>query len=284
MMQMTNKRTLLMGLGIILLSNAIALAGVAYNRAGEATSRPTLTERELSLPYYYGLEKENSGISLQLRWRVYDGKKASAYYSRWNRTEWLDADKLGLLGYDVSYPLNKADSGAHYKKATSKEVFLVFENNGAIYQKVLQQYQVKLVEAEELYKQNLDKKEFVNRLKKATDALEAEQFNNSRLFAIDAGLDYEALRQQYSDNRLYLIARGRVNLRYHGVYDKKPFLSGAIQQLSIMRANIPLEHASVLTPMLDKSYRRNNKQPPRYEVKLHYGQRYEPWVTSVKGL
>lgn len=285
MMQMTNKRTLLLGLAIIVLSNIVALAGVAYNRSGEPTSRPTLTERELSLPYNYGFAAENSGISLKLNWRVFDTKKATANYSYWNPAEWLDADKLGSLGFDVSYPLDKPDSHEHYQKALSKEVFVVLENDGAVYQKVLQQKRDKLAEAKLLQKQNPDKKEFEKRLKTATDGLEAEQKENSRLFAMDARLDYASLRQQYSDNSRYLIARGEVNMRYYGRYNKRPYLRGSIKRLSVMKVNVPLEHASVLTPLLDKAYRRRSrKHPPRYEVSLQYGQRYEPWVISVKGL
>lgn len=284
MMQMTNKRTLLTGLAIIVLSNAIALGGVAYNRAGEPTSSLTLTERELSLPHNYGFAAENSGISLQLRWRVFDSKKTSDYYSRWIPTEWLDADKLKSLGYEVSYPLNKPDSHEHYQKALSKEVFLVLENDGATYQKVLQQRRDALAEAQRLQQQNPDKEEFKGRLKTATAGMEAEQQDNSRLFVIDAGLDYETLRRQYSDNSQYLIAKGQVRLRYHGNYSKQPYLKGAIQQLSVTKVNVPLQHTGALTPLLDKTYRRKGKQSPRYEVSLQYGLRYEPWVMSVKGL
>lgn len=285
MMQMTNKRTLLLGLAIIVLSNVIALGGVAYNRSGEPTSRPVLTERELSLPYNYGFAAENSGISLRLNWRVFDITKEILNYGHWTSAQWLDADKLGTLGFDVSYPLDKPDSHKHYQKALSREVFIVLENDGATYQKVLQKKRDKLLEAKRLLKQNPDKQEFKNRLKKTTNKLEAEQTDNSRLFVIDAGLDYESLRQQYSDNSQYLIARGEVNLRYYGNYNKKPYLRGSFQQLSVRKVNVPLEHASVITPLLDKNYRRSSsKHPPRYEVSLHYGQRYEPWIINVRGL
>lgn len=285
MMHMTNKRTLLLGLAIIVLSNAVALGGVAYNRSGVPTSRPTLTERELGLPYNYGFAVENSGISLQLHWRVLNDKNTTAYYSYWSPTKWLDANKLASLGFDVSYPLDKPGSDNHYQKAISREVFLVLENDGAVYQKVLQQKQAKLAEAQHLLQQNPDKDEFTKRLKRATDELEAEQKENSRLFVIDAGLDYADLRQQYSDNRQYLIARGLVNLRYSGAYNKRPYLEGAIMQLSVSRVNVPLQHAGALAPLLaDKTYRRGRKLPPRYAVSLHYGQRYEPWIINVRGL
>jgi len=293
MIKMTNKCTLLAGLLIIIISNAVALGGVVYNRSGDPTSSLTLSERELALPYYYGFEKENSGISLKLRFRVYDEKHTNAYYGSWNTAKWLDGDKLAELGFDVSYPLDAPDSDNYYHKLFSREVFLVLENDGKMHEKVMRQCINKMAEANTLLQENPDKEEFEDRLKKTKDELEAEQFNNSRLFAIDAGLDYEALREKYSDRSLYLIARGRVMLRYYDLRDEDPYLAGIVKQLSITDVNIPLEHASVLIPLLDESNRdrrktlsrhRSNKQPARYEVELHYGQRYEPWVTGVKGL
>jgi uncharacterized membrane protein len=286
MMHMTHNRTLLLGLLIIAITNAVALGGVAYNRSGEPTSSLTMTERELGLPYNYGFERENSGIALQLRWRVYDSTNESdySYYTGWTSTEWLDADKLAALGFDVSYPLNLANSHEHYLKAVRREVLVVLEYDGPAYQMALQQRNEKLVEAEHLTLQNPDKEEFKKRLKTARASLSAEQQERSRLFVVDAGLEYNVLRQQYSDQTKYLVARGQVDLRYHGSYDKAPYLRGSIVKLSVAEMNVPLAQAAVLTPLLEKAYRRRGEQLPRYEVKLHYGQRYEPWVISVKDL
>lgn len=284
MIQIYNARTWLVGILIIVVSNAIALGGVAYNRSGKATSDLVLTERELRLPYRYGLATENSGIALRLDWRVFDSKKIHAYYSRWYPTEWLDANKLATLGFDVAYPLDKADSNEHYRKQLSREVLLVFEYDGPTYQKLLQQHQDAVAEAKILWQKNPDKKEFENRLKKATAKLQAEQNNNSRLFAIDAGVEYQTLRQQYADRQKYLIARGQVRLNYQGDYKKTPYLSGAIQQLSVAEVNVPRQHATVIQPLLEESTRYSDNQTPRYEVRLQFGQRYEPWVESLKRL
>ena len=43
------------GLAIIIVTNIVALAGVAYNRSGEPDAVVELTERELGLPYRYGM-------------------------------------------------------------------------------------------------------------------------------------------------------------------------------------------------------------------------------------
>ncbi len=49
----SNTKILIAGLGIIIATNVIALAGVAYNRPGQPEATIELTERELAMPYRY---------------------------------------------------------------------------------------------------------------------------------------------------------------------------------------------------------------------------------------
>lgn len=70
MITWSRKTTWIAGLMIIVLTNVIALGGVAYNRAGEPDGTLVLTERELRLPYSSGLARENSGLSLTIEWRT----------------------------------------------------------------------------------------------------------------------------------------------------------------------------------------------------------------------
>jgi len=91
------------GLGIIAATNAIALLGVAYNRAGEPASRVELTERELILPVEWGIARESSAIFLKLRWRVacerIEGYGGLGAYCA---TPWLSRAKLAELGFNVT--------------------------------------------------------------------------------------------------------------------------------------------------------------------------------------
>ena len=73
------KKHLLIGLTILIGSNLAVLGGVVYNRMGDATAQLTLTERELSLPYNSGAQKENSGMSLSINWRTPTGKNETYY-------------------------------------------------------------------------------------------------------------------------------------------------------------------------------------------------------------
>ncbi|MGH8649482.1 MAG: DUF4824 family protein, partial [Burkholderiales bacterium] len=55
-------RTLAAGIVLIALTNAIALGGVAWNRSGEPESVLKLTQRELSQPRGFGLDREEGGL------------------------------------------------------------------------------------------------------------------------------------------------------------------------------------------------------------------------------
>ena len=86
-------RTLAIGLGLIALSNAVALGGVWWNRAAGPESTLTLSERELSLPWHALRNRENSGLALTLNWRIADreaGEFISGYTVNGGMPEWLD--------------------------------------------------------------------------------------------------------------------------------------------------------------------------------------------------
>jgi hypothetical protein len=74
----TRRHTLIAGLALILLTNAVALLGVYQNRSGEPESMLTLTQRELQQPYGWGMARENSGISLRINWFLFRRQSAMA--------------------------------------------------------------------------------------------------------------------------------------------------------------------------------------------------------------
>jgi hypothetical protein len=104
----------------------------------------------------------------------------------------------------------------------------------------------------------------------------------TRLFAIDAGIDAKKLREKYNDRTRFIIAKGLVKPRYH-YGNKKREVTGYITKLSIESIHVPLKHRQVFDAILvkDKS-RRNGFIPPRYKVELAYGSRLEPWIVSVE--
>src|SRR4030067_1545641 len=99
--------TLIAGSVLILLTNAVALVGAAYNRSGDPESRLHLSQRELQ-NYRWNEIRDNSGITLTLNWRV--AREAPAQrndygvgYSagKWGTPTWLDKAKMSELGFDV---------------------------------------------------------------------------------------------------------------------------------------------------------------------------------------
>ena len=102
------KYSLIAGVGLIVVVNAIVLGGVAYNRSSEPESALRLSERELAAPMRGYGNKENSGIALALNWRVlpaetHDAKKnAWAYAYNGGSPDWLNPTKMLALGFERS--------------------------------------------------------------------------------------------------------------------------------------------------------------------------------------
>ena len=66
-MTWSRRHTLIAGIALIALTNAVALIGVWYNRSGEPESALRLTQRELAPPYWRGVDRESGGLELRPR-------------------------------------------------------------------------------------------------------------------------------------------------------------------------------------------------------------------------
>ncbi len=270
------------GFAILVVTNAIVLSGVAFNRSGEPDARLTLTERELPLPYQ--VHKENSGLALQLRWRALGKTGGDARSSYGRSPAWLDAEKLKALGFPIGdYVTTGGDSGVR-KKTLPKEVFIVLENNGQHYREALKQAEQALESAEEAFKLKPGDQRRRNQHKAAARALKRERFAETRLFAIDAGLDAKKLRAQYPDRSRFIITRGLVKPRFNYNKDNTE-VDGYISTLSVASINVPRQQRPIFDLILtQKKSHASDFQPPRYEVKLMYGRRWEPWILSARPL
>jgi hypothetical protein len=258
-------------------ANALALAGVAYNRAGE-DSRLAMSERELS-PDAIGVSRENSGVSLRILWRVADPKHDPGSYYGWvawastGAPAWLDRAKMADMGFDVTVP--DADIGRRaFKDELAREVFIVLEFDGAAYRESL--------EAAPQAAEQLRAQKGSDAAERAAALVERERTQNSRLFAVDAGTDAAALRSKYPDRSHYAIVRGRVapawrlNSSYHG----------RIESLSVSSINVPVEmHGAVgnVPPRMgrfspDPS---SDARGRAFDAVVAFGQRLEPWLVSL---
>ena len=261
MIAWSRRQTLIAGAALIVAVNALVLAGVAYNRSGQPTSTLQLSERELR----HGRlsSKENSGVSLNLVWRVRHGNDAPD-------ADWLDQAKLAALGFDVA----SERAERKYKRWRSKEVLLVLELDGPAYRQALARAQQKADDEEKLLLANPGNKEFERRAKRAREAAENEARQASRLFVVDAGLDVEALRAQYPDPTRSLIVRGQIRPQ-RVTHDRQDRLSGHISALSVAQINVPLEFQPVLkrAAAIDKA--------ASFSATVAFGKRLEPWLVAL---
>lgn len=278
MMTWSSTRTLALGLALIVVTNAVALIGVAYNRS-EAESTLHLTQRELAHPYPYPWRgaRENSGIALRLEWRVLDEETAEQRYfamlypSAGGAPSWLDKAKLEALGFAASRLETIRKQGDRHRAELSKEVLLVLELDGPAYQASLERVK-RYVESPAAKGKRED-----TELKKI---LEAEQGENSRLFVVDAGLDLAALRAKYPDHARYAIVRGQVQPQLRSE-TRAPKLLGYISEISIHEINAPFEFRKVFEFVPQTMGAIDQSKSPPYEVTVNFGKRLEPWITAA---
>jgi hypothetical protein len=276
-------KILIAGLVIIVVTNVIALAGVAYNRAGEPDAVVELTERELGMPYRYRMNKENTGLGLRINCRV----EAAQYYNYGNRNcrgypVWLDKAKLIELGFKLQPRAEKSTGRQAFEKELPRKVYLVLEYNGAAHQRAVTSAEIELGEQRALLINNPGQEEFEKRVEEAQKKLDGEQFYNSRLFAIDAGLDRTRLRNSYPDTSQYILMQALIRPSRNFV-DEGWIWKGSITDLLIDTINIPLEHRALFEPLEDVQLDRNqSRHKPRFTVRVAFGKRAEPWVIAVE--
>ena len=270
-------RTLLAGCALIVLVNALALGGAAYNRAGEPDSLLLLSERELLATNGRWLSPENDGMVLTLAWRVLPTEGSDNFHRDWaffgGSPAWLDQRKMQSLGFEL--PEQSPITSMTIRRPRSREVLLVLELDGPTYQQALNLARQQYAEESRLRAANPEKREFVQRRDDAQKRLQREETQNSRLFVVDAGLDVAALRAQYPDKTRYLIARGRVHAQWRS-NAPQPTLYGRIDRLTISEISVPVELRTGL------SRRDLLQQPTPFQATVAFGKRLEPWLQQIK--
>lgn len=263
------KKYLLIGLIILIGSNLVALSGVAFNRMGEATTQLTLTERELSLPYSYGVHKENSGILLSIKWRT-PMKEYKPYY--YNSSDLImTKTELSELGFDQLEADNKL-------WVESRELYWALEFDGDLYDAEVKKAELKYQASLATYQEqpndtnSQDKKEALNRLNR-------EKKSNSRLFFLEASKDYESLSTKFSDRKNILFVKGLAKPYYNNVQKNYSLL---LRHLSVSNIMVPLEQREIFSGLTNLY--NDDITPPRYAVEIKWGSRLEPWIIDVNKL
>lgn len=264
------KKYLLIGLIILVGTNLAALSGVAYNRMGEAIAQLTLTERELSLPYNSGVQKENSGVALSIKWRTSTANNETDYLYN-SRDIQITKDELLALGF------NHSDIKNNYW-VESRELYWAFEFDGDRHKTEIKKAESKYQTAVVSFKENPSEANS-SKKKEYRESLEREKTTNSRLFYIEASTDYELLANKFSGKQNILIVRGLTKPYYDNHYNVYRL---QLKHLSVRNIMIPLEFVEVLSKL--KRVDKQDITPPRYAVDISWGNRLEPWVVNVNGL
>lgn len=285
MIAWSRRRALVAGVALIVLTNAVALVGVAYNRSA-AESSLRLGERELWLPWNSGFEAENSGLALRLAWRTLAAEREGttafdmSYAVMGGAPAWLDRAKLAELGFDVARAEEMTKGRMRFEKQLPREVLLVLELDGPAYRQALERARKHADSQEALRAANPGKKEFEERARMAREQLGREEREASRLFAVDAGLDAATLRAKYPDRARFAIVRGEVRPQFDG-YRNRNRLAGYISKLSVESVNVPHELRPVLEPVPRRGRGRPNEKAAPFEATAAFGERFEPWMTAA---
>ncbi len=264
------RHTLIAGGAIILLTNAVALGGAAYNRSGEPESQLQLTQREFNRFYSYS-RKDNSGITLSLNWRLepveLNEYGFGRYSGHWGMPAWLDEAKMTELGFDVD-KFVATKYGRRHWEFQPREVLLVLELDGPVYQRHVQRVREYVEETREQLAASPASKEMQGRAKRVEEKYKQEQEESSRLFVIDAGLDLAALRATYPDHARYAIVHGLIRPTTMTI-KKETRVGGSVTELHGGFVNVPLRYRQVFSD-----------QAP-YDVTLAFGKRLEPWIVAA---
>ena len=296
---LTPRRTLLAGIAIILIVNAIALGGVAYNRSGRPDSTLHLNQRELREPWTWRRNDEDSGIALTLEWRVplrFDNTNKNEWQQRLygvigGDAAWLDVAKLKSLGFDTRPPAPGVDDHGQYRPQPRRAVLVVLELDGPAYRQSLVQATLIVAHAKSNANANSNAganangiPDASNSVTEANKALIREEQENSRLFAVDAGLDAKALRAKYPDRTHYAIVRGTIRPQWT-IEENKKHLSARIDQLSANSINVPKAFRPIFESttghMRVRGDGEQNAHP--FVADVAFGKRFEPWIVNASG-
>jgi hypothetical protein len=266
----TRRKTLLAGMALILGSNAVVLAGVAYNRAPEPDAVLALTHRELALTRDWGAERENSGVTLKLEWRVLRTRANFNYYDDYGYSyggdaDWLDRTKLQQLGFDLSRPApDPLLVEDHYEKQLPRPVLLVLELDGAAYVSILKRAEAMAAGAQAKLIADPGNAQLKSSAKTAQEVLVRERTAATRLFVVDADLDAAALRAKYPDRRRYAIVPGKIGLQSYAGQKRAGYVHGP----SIADVNVPIQFHGAT-------------RAQAFEASVVFGRRLEPWLAAA---
>ena len=266
------KRWAIFGLSLIVVTNLFVFSNILANRFLGEVNTLTLSERELKVPYNYGLHKEDSSLVLDINWRVKHSDADGYWYNRQLPTT---PEKIVSLGFQLPDESNSR----RFTHQLEQELYWLIEFDGSAYREVIKRLNAKIDAAKtqfELDGHDESKKE----LKRLQELLEQELEVRSRLFVIDVAARPEALDLEEATDE-YFIVVGRVKPGVHYDYQSKEkpqpksyYLH--LRDMSVESIYVPLAYSKGVRQKV-KNQRNENIQ---YSLVVNWGSQYEPWVTD----
>jgi hypothetical protein len=251
------RRGWLVAAAVVIVANAIALSGAAWNRTGQPRATVVLTERELALA---STDPEDSGIALRLDSKLDDAES------------WLNEEKLEALGFDCSIPTTAETAQQHFARQIARQAWAVLEYDGPAYRKWVARRDQEIEELEATAPNP-------EQVEERRRTLEDQKLTSSRLFVVDAGIDPASLRERYPDRRRFIILPAVIDIRFPAIPtdagNGEPVRPRGNIRVLTRQIHVSLPHVSFFDEL-------TSTPVPRYRVTLNVGRRYEPWVVAVE--
>ena len=294
-MMAPTRRVLIFGGALILVTNAIALGGVEFNRSGTSDAVLSLSERELALSEASTGSSfhEDSGLSLRLRWDVHsvdvDADHGRSRY--WHPgmgyiggvTPWLDERKLEALGISTAPGLDASERMGRLDHSMGRDVFLVLEMNGPAYAEMLGEVRERARQAEALADSRPEDSDLQTHASTAKEQSAIEENGATRLIVVDAGLDPVALRQLHPGRAQNAIVHGHIRPVLIST-DGKSVVTGIVSAVRCDSINVPVQFRTELKPLESLSEHAKSKSTTKFQIEVAFGRRFEPWLKSVRYL
>ena len=274
--------TFALGAALIIISNAVALTGVALNRSGEPESRVSLSQRELLRPWNgHHLSRENTSLVLNLDWRVANlaGDAQAQGPSHGGAPGWLDEQRMAGLGFDIERIKRSDARRAGYLLQSQREVLVVLELAGPAWERARDMARQRLLQQQTLLAANPGAKDLIQAEKRAREVLQREEEHNSRLFAVDVGTHLADLRAKYPDRSRYLVLKGTLRPMIT-LINRQPVLTAYLGGIDASRINVPHALRGAFEAPRAQVAGATNKFPPLTAV-VAIGARLEPWIDAV---
>ncbi len=236
---------------LLVVAAFVGLAG--WNRSGERQSSITVSERELPLPAITITRETASGVQLRLSFE----RRAEPLEAR----NWLTETKLRALGFPLNVPLGDPSAADTYIDVPPRVAWIVLEYDGPAWKEIEQRRALQRPEIRRGY------------------------WASSRLVPVDAGPDFDPLRDRYGAG--HLIVRGIVAVSYIGSSGGGPLLYGWVRELVPSTLTVPRNLVSVLEGIEPASISGSVSEPapefePRYEIDLGVGRLGIPFIKDLR--